>query len=225
MATTLHDTEYNDDSATSGALATHATIAVSTGDLIVACFAWEGATTTVTFSDTVDTYSVARAVTGHSTNTDFWATVGYTTATTTGSRTITATPGASRPFRKLRVYSYTPTAGTSLVLDSGAGATASGNSTNPSAGAVTTAGAGCAQVFFPAYNSKAMDPGTGWTEESEFNYSSALSTEHRIYTSGGSITGDATWPANDDWIAILTAFKEQAPSGGAVAIFANNYFR
>ena len=205
---TLHDTALGTNDASGTTLATTDSLAVTAGDLIVLIAKAEGASTTITGSDgQSNTYAVANALLGHG-NGDLSGIILYATASSTGTITPTATYGASRPFRKVKAYSFTPAASKTLQLDTAASAT--GTSSTPSAGTGTAAAAGATVVGFSLYGTRTITAGAGWSLASEFSSGDALVTEYQVQTTGGSLTGNATLDFPIEWVAQMAIFKEVA---------------
>lgn len=213
---TLNDTALGSDDTSGTSLATADALSVTAGDLIVVGFKHEGTASTDSCSDGVDTYSSAVAATLH-TNGDLVGAIFYTTATTTGTRTITCSTAASRPFRKVKAYSFTPAGGKTLQL----GNTAQQNQTataSPSAGSASATAAGVAVAFFHLYGAESMTPGSGWTEAAEFNLTDAQTTEYQLQTGAGSLTGDGNFGAgSEDSVSQMAIFNE-ADAGGGTAL-------
>lgn len=100
----------------------------------------------------------------------------------------------------------------------GAGATldqnnaATGTSSSPSSGSITTTAATWIHCGLGMTNYPSVAPtvGSGWT--AQVNAGNKYSTEHRNETSSGTFTGNWTLPESNTWAAIVAAFKS---AGGA----------
>ena len=212
------DTASNDGAGTSLAAPG---IDVTAGDLVCVFGKWEGAADSgatvsyagVTVNNQADGPTINR--TAGAASGDLSQRCWYGKAASTGTLTATLNT-ASRPFRKIVAASATPAASTELVFD--ASNTAQGQSTTPSAGNVTNAGAGFAFASFGEYSTVVLTAGTDWTVGIGNPVGSSLVTEYRALTTGGTITCNGTTGSSDpDWTAIGIAFKEQSVSAPVTA--------
>lgn len=212
MASSFHDTAKSGTDNSSGtSTATADALAVTAGDLIVVVAKWEQALagSTVTISDGTDTYAAATTAQGH-TNNDLNMQMFWTTATTTGTRTITATHSAARTFRRLAAMSITPTSGyTWSIGNTGQGTNGNSNAT-PTAGSVTGVAAGVAVMGSGLYGDRNFTAGTGWTVPTEFATTNMAVMEYDL-TPSGTITGDGSFSAGVEWLAHVAIFQENAP--------------
>lgn len=217
---TLHDTAMGLDDAAGTSLGTTDTLAVTAGDLIVVLFKHEGAADTWANGDCTDgtnTYTIGNAALHHS-NGDLGAITFYATAAGSGNITPTVT-SASRTYRSIKAYSFTPAASKTLQVGNTAAVQGTADANGlMSAGSASATAAGCAVVSFAHYASWDFEAlGSGWSEATEFDTqgASALKTEYRLQTGAGSLTGDAdTVGANGPYIAQMIIFNE-ADAGGS----------
>lgn len=206
----LHDTSLGTADASGTSLSCADTLAVTAGDLVVVGLKWEGLDTTVTIDTGASTpaFDVAVAKEIYSGNNDLNGGVWWWVATATGTVTVRSTLGASRPFRKLKAYSFTPAGGASWSL--GNTNRAQVDTTTPSAGAANATAAGVSVAFFQMYASRALTPGTGWSEVAEFNLTDAQVTQYRLPSGSESITGNGTLDNSTPTIAQIATFSEVA---------------
>lgn len=203
----FHDTAKGFNNASGTSVGTTDALAVTAGDLIYVCCKWEGANGAIaTVTDGTDTYVEATAVQNH-TNNDLHERTLWTTATTTGSRTITFNLDAARTWRYVAAISITPAASRSWSL----GNTSRGTPNNTaafSAGTAAYTGAGVAIVLNALYGSRTLTGGTGWTVPTEL--ATDLTTgEYQIIASGsGSLTGDGDHGAGVEWLSHMAIFNE-----------------
>lgn len=205
----FHDTAKGFNNASGTSVGTTDTLAVTAGDLIYVCCKWEGANGAVaTVSDGVDTYVEATAVQNH-TNNDLHERTLWTTASTTGSRTITFNLGAARVWRYVAAISFTPAANRTWSL----GNTSQGTPNNTaafSAGTAAYTGAGVAMVFNGIYGSRTLTGGSGWTVPAELT-TDLITGEYQLIASGsGSLTGDGDHGAGVEWLSHMAIFNEVA---------------
>lgn len=215
---TFHDTAKSGTDNSSGtSTPTADTLAVTAGDGIYVQCKWEGANAAVaTVSDGVDTYTEVTPVQNH-TNNDLHIRTFWTTATTTGSRTITFTLNAARGFRRCSAISFTPAGGTTFALDAIATPPATpSNTAAVSAGSASATAAGFAVASFAIYGDRNLTVGSGWTLPAELDNTMAI-MEYRVVSGAGSITGDGTFNSGVEWLAHLAIFKETGGGGGAQA--------
>lgn len=217
---TLHDTSLGDNDASGTTLSAADSIAVTSGDLIVACGSCEGANgATFTFDTGAGspTFTEANSVFNAS-NGDLRGTTHYWIADSSGSLTVRMIPSASRTFRHLRTFSFTPTAGFTFALDTVAAA--EGDSTSPSSGSATAATAGVSVTLFPLYSSHTLTAGSVWTEPGEFAGNIACHAQYTLH-SAGSLTGDGTLGAgtNNVWVALMAIFKEVSLANAVGPLF------
>jgi hypothetical protein len=219
---TLHDTALGSNDAAGTSLATADALTVTAGDLIVVLFKHEGASDTWANGDCTDgtnSYTIANTAVHH-TNTDLGSVTFYATAAGTGSITP-AVASASRPYRWIKAYSFTPAASTTLQIGNIAAAQGASDSGTGamSAGSASATAAGCAVVAFAQYASFPFTSvGSGWSEATEFSTqgSASLKSEYRLQSGAGSLTGDALAGAGSlDYIAQMVIFNE---SGGGSPI-------
>jgi hypothetical protein len=210
MATTFNDADLASNDSSGTALAC-AAVTVTAGDLVVLFGKHEGAvdaSASVSWDQTVNEQgSIANRA--HA-NTDLNGRIWYGRATASGTIVGTLNTPGSRAFRKVHVYTFTPTAGQKLVFDVEA-ASGSGTSSSGTTSAASNAGAGCAVAGFSYYGSVVSSTaGSGWTGQLGAANAAAYS-QYRILTSGGSITGDcAIGGGGIEWVAQMLAFVEQA---------------
>lgn len=205
----FHDTAKGFNNASGTSVGTTDALAVTAGDLIYVCCKWEGANAAIaTVTDGTDTYVEATAVQNH-TNNDLHERTLWTTATTTGSRTITFNLDAARTWRYVAAISITPAASRSWSL----GNTSQGTPNNTaafSAGTAAYTGAGVAVVFNALYGSRTLTGGAGWTVPTELT-TDLITGEYQIIASGsGSLTGDGDHGAGVEWLSHMAIFKEVA---------------
>jgi hypothetical protein len=213
---TLNDTALASNDASGTTLSTDDALNVTAGDLVVAGVKFEGATTTVTFDTGGSTpvFSVANAVFHHAATNDLNGATAYWIATSSGTVTPRVVLGASRAFRKLKAYSFTPAGGTTLQLGNVA-ATEQVATDTPSAGSAAATAAGVAVVFFQCYGSEALTPGTGWSEAAEFDITDAQTTEYQLQTGAVTLTGDGSFGVgSEDVISQMAIFNQAAAGGG-----------
>jgi hypothetical protein len=130
MATTFNDADLASNDSSGTALAC-AAVTVTAGDLVVLFGKHEGAvdaSASVSWDQTVNEQgSIANRA--HA-NTDLNGRIWYGRATASGTIVGTLNTPGSRAFRKVHVYTFTPTAGQKLVFDveaaSGSGTSSSG---------------------------------------------------------------------------------------------------
>ena len=207
---TFHDAKSGTDNSSGTSTATADTLAVTAGDLIVAICKWEGALagSTASVSDGTDTYSAVSTVQGH-TNNDLNLHLFWTTATTTGTRTITSTLTAARSFRRLGAISITPAGGSTWTLGNTGQGTNGNSSSTPTAGSVTGVSTGVAIMGAGLYGDRDFTAGTGWTVPTEFATANMVVAEYDL-TPSGTVTGDGTFSAGVEWLAHVAIFQENA---------------
>ena len=213
--TTLHDTALGSNDTSTTTLSTADALAVTAGDLVVVGVKYEGGIDSGATVDTgaaTPTFSVGRANVAHTGNSDLSGGVWYWTATATG----TVNPrfvSASRPYRIIKAYSFTPAGGTTLELGNTNVAHQTGT-TSISAGGANSTAAGASAVFYQLYSSRnIVTPGAGWTEAAEFNAQSAQLSLYRLPTGAGTITGDTAIDNGADVISQIVTFNEAAGGG------------
>ena len=208
MATRIGSTRNNNDGSGT-VLATSGTLAVQSGDILIAWSKFEGQATTVTVSDdgSGGTWGQCLAMQAHA-NDALRGQLHYAIATASASVTITQTLGINRTFRRLLVFAARPAASTTFSLGTSGAAPvgASGTSNTPSAGSLTTDGAGVAVACVGEYTGGTFTNGGGWSEEID----DGSYMEYRLPTGVEAITGDATWTATDAWVAQMAFFLETA---------------
>lgn len=199
-----------DTSASATNLPTGATVAVTAGDVIVVKLKWEGATTTASVADGVDTYTAIGAGIIDGGNTDFWTRCFYTVATTTGNRTITGTLTGGRVFIEMDVIVGIPAASTTFSIETSQ-PQASGTSNAPSAGSITLTAAGFAVELFGCYNT------AGWTKGAAFTVAldgtsptGSPVAGYALPSGSGSLTANATVDDIVVWTAQGASFKQTA---------------
>jgi len=211
MAATLHDTSLGSNDSSGTDLSAADALTVTAGDLVVAGFKWEGADGATVIVDTgasTPEFSVANAAQFHEGPGDLSGGVWYWIATDTGTVTVRARLTAARTFRKIKAYSFTPGAGTTLEL--GNVAAVEGLGTSYSAGSASATAAGVATVFFHFYGPRDLQVGSGWAEAAEFSaLDDAQGTEYQFQTGAGSLTGDGSGESPTVYnIAQLAIFNE-----------------
>lgn len=212
MASTLRDTDYGSDSASGTVTSTAFGLNWSSNELVVAVVKSEGAsgaTITVDTGASTPTFTQLGSTITHANN-DLNTSMFYWKATSSATGgAVRATWSASRPFRYIHAYTFTPTSGYELVVD-GALTSATGTSGTPSAGSATpNSVGGVAVTGFGCYSTVTLTAGSGWTKDGGF-VDGALVSEYRIVpASSGSITGNGTFAAVE-WVALMGMFKEQA---------------
>lgn len=219
MASAFHDSAHNEASGTGATLANADALNVTANDLVDLTIGSEGPTAGYSISEINDgqgntltggQITLAAALLNHS-NGDLRAARYKFKATTTGTLTITVTWGAARTFRSITAVSVTPSAGTLLVVDD-ASAQAQGSSASPSAGAGTSSTtSGFAIASVRTYGGRTATQGSGWTLPAELaTLTDGGHAEHRVVSATGSITGDMTLDAGNEFVAHLVIYKEQA---------------
>lgn len=212
MATSFHDTAKSGTDNSSGtSTATADALAVTAGDLIVVIAKWEQALagSTVSVSDGTDAYTAATTAQAH-TNNDLNMQMFWTTATTTGTRTITATHTSARTYRRLGAISITPTSGYTWTIGNTGQGTNGNSNANPTAGSAAGVSAGVAIMAAGLYGDRDFTAGTGWTVPTEFATANMAVMEYDL-TPSGAITGDGTFSAGVEWLAHVAIFQENAP--------------
>lgn len=223
MASVFHDSAHNESGASGTTIANADALAVTSGDLVDLCIGWEGATAGSAITEIDDGHgnklstgqiTVAGALLSHS-NGDLRAVRYSFKATTTGTLTITVTWSAARTFLSITAISVTPSAGTTLQVDSGT-TQAQGTSATPSAGSGTsTTSAGFAIASVRQYGTRTATAGVGWTLPAELaTLTDGGHAEHRVVSATGSITGDMTLDSSNEFVAHLIIYKEVASGGG-----------
>ena len=189
----LHDSDVATDD-TSGTVLSAPAIDVTIGDLYIAGVKNEGAQQNLAWVDSgasTPRLSVGNPYEFHAVNTDLSGGVFWGVATATGTITLRFNLGAARQFRKIGVYSFTPTPGYGFRLGRVA-STQQSATASPSSGAAVADGRCIAVGFFQLYGSRDLTPGTGWSESAPFNITSAQQSEYQTPTAGGSLTADGT---------------------------------
>jgi hypothetical protein len=215
---TLNNTALGSNDTSGTSLGTADALSVTAGDLIYVIFKYEGAVDTFTGSSCTGgglTFAVAAD--------EFFDSLGdlglvtfYATATSTTTITPTVA-SASRSWRRVQAYSFTPAASTTLGLGNMAAAEG-GSSTTPSTGAASATAAGVAIGAFALYASADFTAtGSGFSEAAEFDAAgaAALRTVYQLQTGAGSLTSAPTLDTSTWWIASLVIFNE---SGGGSPI-------
>jgi len=139
-----------------------------------------------------------------------------------GGAAITLTPSSGTPRMGLKIMEFS-----GLTVTSDGTNSATGFSTAPATGGVTTAFDGGALIvaMFGEGPTPVIsgDPPTGWTAASpqlHANGNINLYTDYRIETSPGTFSAAWTADASDDWFACIAAFQATAaapPAGPTVA--------
>ena len=228
MASAFHDSAHSESGGSGTTIANADALAVTVGDLVDLDIGWEGATAGSVITDIDDgqgntlvggQITVISALLSNA-NGDLRSARYKFKATNTGTITITATWDVARPFRSITAISVTPSASTELIFD--AGAQAQGSSSSPSAGsASSTTTSGFAIATVRQYGTRTATEGSGWTLPAELaTLTDGSHAEHRVVSATGSITGDMTLNAANEYVAHLVIYKEQATGGAPFELVA-----
>jgi hypothetical protein len=94
--------------------------------------------------------------------------------------------------------------------------TATGTSTAPTGGSVTTAGGGFLLAGVQTDNNySTITAGSGWTQITEVDHWSEAGSEYRITSAGGTYSGDFSNSNNDAYRGGIVAYKDAAGGGGS----------
>lgn len=196
------------------------TTGASVGDLVVVMVGYGlGSTPTLSMADNSgggNTWTLAERSDKTTNNTPHSA-IFYSilVGALTTSHAITVTPGTNFNFPLIMAYKTTPTASTTVTLDQHTQAT--GQSTTPSSGNVTTTGTD--EILFGMVctgNGQTLTAGTGWTllPTQVGNSTKRLDGEYRIESATGTFTANGTI-TSADWADCIAAFKATAAASTA----------
>jgi hypothetical protein len=179
----------------------------STGNTNIAVFVkHEGATTTATVSDNKGTTWQAGLTKQGNGVSDSWGQWFYGKIGSPGTgHTVSLTLSAARDFRQFVVYLINSTAGDIAVEDQ---KTATGSTTTPTAGTITTSVATVTLVGVAEYAAVIYTAGTGFTEDFDENGPNYTYGESRADASGTSFSATCTANGSMDWACCAVAFKE-----------------
>lgn len=210
-APTFHDSAKSGADNSSGtSTPTADALAVTAGDLIVVIVKWEQALagSTVTVADGTDTYSAATTAQGH-TNNDLNMQMFWAVATTTGTRTITATHSVARTFRRVGAMSFTKGAGaTGWALGNTVQGTNGNSNASPSAGSLSATTSCVAVMCSGMYGDRNMTAGSGWIAPAELATAFMACCEYRLLSGAASLTCDASYSAGVEWLAHGACFNQ-----------------
>lgn len=224
MASAFHDSAHNEAGSSGTTIANADALAVTVGDIVDLCVGWEGATAgsaIIEISDGQGNTLTGGQITVVATllsnaNGDLRAVRYKFKATTTGTLTITVTWDVARKFRSITAISATPSTGTELVVDDGS-AQAQGSSSSPSAGnGTSTTTSGFAIATVRQYGTRTATAGSGWTLPAELaTLTDGGHAEYRVVSATGTIAGDMSLNAANEYVAHLVIYKEQSTGGSA----------
>jgi len=213
MATRVTPFDKTTDSGASGTTQGSNAITAVAGDMIIAFLKHEGAPTTISVADNKGNTYTSRGKVNHA-NGDLSCEI--FTATANGSYSdmvLTATLLAARAWKRLWTHVYRPT-GASLTYDNAATAQGTGTAVATGSYAVSSAG-GAAVLFVGEYSGVSYTQGAGWTEQMD---DGAYSEDRLLNGSEGTINGQATISASEDWIGLSISVAEPGGGGGAVYV-------
>jgi hypothetical protein len=198
---------------TNGTNSSGTTIAVTrtltASNWVAVCVGWEDVTnTSCTVADNsggANTYTGGTLANGQTANAGPLCQMFYALVSSGGSRTITATFGASSGFSCISVVEFS--GGLSALDVQGA---ANGNSPAPATSNFTTTTANEALVCCAKnYGGSAATPQTNWTEDVDNTSSNGFEVQHRIVSATGTYNGAATYAGgqDQDWTIVAMAFK------------------
>jgi len=221
-ATSPSSTAAGANGASDTTIATSTALSVTAGDLIYVAISWEGADTTLSVDDTVNTYSEISYGGGHpgggATPTEPWHAAFWAVAATTTTVTITATYGAARTFRAITAVCQHPDAAGTISLD-GTPSAAGGLSTAVATGNTTTAtqdtNCGISLVGYSEYGDNPSAELINGTAADTITNNGNHEVWQLRYTTGGTWEGAATIGFNH-WAAGIASFKIVASGGGSI---------
>lgn len=202
---TLHDNQKGSDTAAGTTLALSATLAVTQNDLVFIGYKHEGAADTPSISDGINSWTPVCAYTRH-TNNDL-ACIGWACIAATSTSINPTITSASRAFRHMLGWSYTPAAGKQIAFSAAASPFNAGNDALPLTNAVAGA-VGIAIGLFGMYGARDLTAGSGWAEAANHNLSNNITGEYKFPSGAGSIVADGTFDSSVEYVAHLAFFTE-----------------
>lgn len=191
------------NTASGGSIATAAT-SHTTGNLLVCCVRHEGATTTISISDTAgNTWTPLTKVTHP--GGDMHLQLFYVlNCTGNASNVVTATFGANRTFRGIQVQQFS---GLNTYDEEDSGTTTAG--TSVTAGTVNIDGAGVVVNGIALYGGLlTWSASTGYTLVQNSADTQRMGMSYELETGSSAESPGASGSSNDDWIIVSSAFLE-----------------
>lgn len=191
------------NSASASSIAAAAT-SHTTGNLLVCGVRHEGATTTISISDTAGNTWVPLTKVAHP-NGDMWLQLFYVlNCTGNASNVVTATFGAARTWRYIQVQQFS---GLNTYDEEDSGTTSAG--TTVTAGTVNIDGAGVVVNAIANYGGLiSWSASTGYTLVKNTGDATRAGMSYELETGSSAESPGASGSANEDWIIVSAAFLE-----------------
>lgn len=201
----------------SGASETVALTGIAAGSLIVLCVKHEGAATTLAISD--GTTSATAATKKSHANGDLHCQFFYYLSHAGGTKTFTLTLGAARVYKRFHVWEIALGGGAAQFASEPSGGGATGSSTAPDSGSMTTAqSTGAAFGLYGEYATRTVSArliGGLAADDSQGSATIASSwAEMLSATLSGSASCTLSWSAT--WMCCGIAFDQAVAGGSAI---------